>query len=101
MIREYVEVNLTDKIVGLPNTAINSFELIVMNVKNLSEVLAYDINGNLFTKTWGDIVCTYAYDVNGFLITKTLSGVIPNGTPTVKTYIYSGGNLIGKTYGNG
>lgn len=80
----------------------DSFETVSKNLKaydyiitysgGVLDEMTYDLGGGL------SVVKSFNYNIDGTLATIVLSGDIPSGITTTKTFIYSGGNLTGIDY---
>ena len=80
-----------------------SFETVAGNHQGYPSTITYNasgvVTGKAFDTGSGTIDIVYAYDSGGALTSKTLSGAIPSGIATVKTFAYdSSGNLTGTDY---
>lgn len=84
---------------GLPGSIENSFEATNKNLDSNDAVLAYNGSGKLATITYADGVLKTLNYTGTQLTSVVLSGSIPSGILTTKTFTYNGsGKLVGVAY---
>lgn len=97
----YVSNNTGTSALKINAVSPDSFESFSKNLASNPAAISYvgDIPTTItYTVGVGSVVKTFSYDINGNLSSIALSGDIPPGMYTMKTFIYTGDKLTGFSY---